>query len=462
MSENSKLGRNLTTSSGMTIDLSLTQIIESLDCGIFVIGNDGVATPISSPWIRSIFPELDTEKFGLIDLLTRRGILTAEQLMTLSSTILMIVGEDALGFQLNQHVLPTRIAIKNQGRPNMVLDLDWSPVVNNDVVSALALTLRDATTSDAKRAEAERNELELSILNEVMKVDASTLDQFLKSSEYYVTKIKERVKVNYQQLSNDDVVFIRRLAHTIKGNARAAKLQRMATLMHESEEIIYRNTSITSMATVIEKIRNGLDFYVDWQARIIQRAVEAVTEIEDKPKTIGNLFSQVINDHADLAKDSGVVRISGRTKNFSNLQLQAHIWGCLRDAMTHVVRNTIDHGLKNYTDSAEISLDVQLRDNLLILFYEDHGRGLNLNKLASMAPNPAKVTADFKPIDVARMIFQEGVSTAEALTQTSGRGSGMGAARELLETIGGSIDVELRNEKSPGIWDFCFVIEIPN
>ena len=128
--------------------------------------------------------------------------------------------------------------------------------------------------------------------------------------------------------------------------------------------------------------------------------------------------------------------------------------------MTHVVRNTIDHGLKGFKENADLSLEAKLNENRMTLIYEDHGRGINIAKI-SAATNKTGKPESRTPIELARLIFEDGISTSDKLTQISGRGSGMGAVRDLLAIAGGQVDIELVNQNDLGNWNFRLLIEIP-
>jgi two-component system chemotaxis sensor kinase CheA len=110
----------------------------------------------------------------------------------------------------------------------------------------------------------------------------------------------------------------------------------------------------------------------------------------------------------------------------------------------HLVRNSVDHGLEQPEVRAEagkpaegiVRLTATQAGSEVALVISDDGGGIDLDRLRAKAGNPG--LADHEAID---LIFQPGVSTAEAVTDLSGRGVGLDVVRDALGGIRGRIDV---------------------
>ena len=131
----------------------------------------------------------------------------------------------------------------------------------------------------------------------------------------------------------------------------------------------------------------------------------------------------------------------------------------IRDPLTHMIRNAIDHGIeppevrraagKNPVGS--ISLRAVREAGTIVIQLADDGAGLNRGKIAQRA-QAAGVIADpdkLSPQELNRLIFEPGFSTAEQISETSGRGVGMDIVRRNIEALHGRVEVE--SEEGRGV-----------
>ncbi|WP_370314543.1 Hpt domain-containing protein [Thalassolituus sp.] len=119
--------------------------------------------------------------------------------------------------------------------------------------------------------------------------------------------------------------------------------------------------------------------------------------------------------------------------------------------LEHMVRNAVDHGIEN-TDGRQaagkpamgnIELDIRRDGGDVVLTLRDDGRGINLDAVLRKARNRGMIPADAKPTDaeIIQFIMQPGFSTAEVVTQISGRGVGMDVVNSEIKQMGGSLEV---------------------
>jgi two-component system chemotaxis sensor kinase CheA len=125
----------------------------------------------------------------------------------------------------------------------------------------------------------------------------------------------------------------------------------------------------------------------------------------------------------------------------------------LKDAMVHIVRNAADHGIEAPAERAaagkpetgRITVRAARRDGGITIEVVDDGRGLPLSRIRERGVAVGLVSADraagMDDEAVARLIFEPGLTTAIRVTEVSGRGIGLDAARSALESLGGSITV---------------------
>ncbi|HEX4902716.1 MAG TPA: chemotaxis protein CheA, partial [Acidimicrobiales bacterium] len=160
-------------------------------------------------------------------------------------------------------------------------------------------------------------------------------------------------------------------------------------------------------------------------------------------------FPRVVRDLAVACDKQVRIEMVGRDTELDRTILEA-----IKDPLTHLIRNSVDHGIEPPDERVSAGKAAQ-GTVLLRAFHEggqvnieisDDGRGLSFERIGAKAVerqlvSPAQL-ASMAPRDVANLIFEPGFSTAEQVTNVSGRGVGMDVVRTNVEGIGGTIDVQ--------------------
>jgi len=135
-------------------------------------------------------------------------------------------------------------------------------------------------------------------------------------------------------------------------------------------------------------------------------------------------------------------------------ELDRGLLEAVKDPLTHLVRNAVDHGIESPADRTAagkpakglLTLRAYHAGGQVVVEVADDGRGLDHEKIAAKAIERGIRTADqlalMSPAEVNRLLFLPGFSTAETVTNVSGRGVGMDVVRTKIEGIGGTVDVE--------------------
>jgi two-component system, chemotaxis family, sensor kinase CheA len=188
-----------------------------------------------------------------------------------------------------------------------------------------------------------------------------------------------------------------------------------------------------------------------------QRLNQITTELQEgivktRMLPIGNIWSQFPRTVRDVALGCAkevVIEMEGKETELDKTIIEA-----IKDPLTHLVRNSVDHGIELPEDRVKAGKD---RSGRLILraFHEggqvnieisDDGAGLNADRIRKKAVERALITAEqatrMTEQEVFSLIFQPGFSTAEKVTNVSGRGVGMDVVKTNVEKIGGTVDVQ--------------------
>jgi two-component system chemotaxis sensor kinase CheA len=135
------------------------------------------------------------------------------------------------------------------------------------------------------------------------------------------------------------------------------------------------------------------------------------------------------------------------------------------ETLTHLIRNAVDHGIETDRGTKPARATVQVRVERLPHGYQiavhDDGRGIDVDRvvekaLASALTTPAAVEA-MSPSERLALVLRDGVSTADDVTDLSGRGVGASAVATIVEQLGGQLEIT----SSPGLGT-TFSITLPD
>lgn len=164
--------------------------------------------------------------------------------------------------------------------------------------------------------------------------------------------------------------------------------------------------------------------------------------------TIASVFARLGRQAARVA--TTLEKQVAITSNDNALRFDPSVLASFWDAVIHVVRNAIDHGIErpeqreaaNKPANGSLHFAAERLGDELVVTIADDGKGVAWDALRASAKKRGlpHETED----DLVAALFTDGVSTREQVTQTSGRGVGMAAVKEACESIGGRIDVHSR------------------
>ncbi|WP_230530923.1 hybrid sensor histidine kinase/response regulator [Microvirga roseola] len=203
----------------------------------------------------------------------------------------------------------------------------------------------------------------------------------------------------------------------------------------------------------------------------LQRLSHITAELQEgvmktRMQPIGNAWQKlprVVRDlSAELSKKIELVMQGADT------ELDRQVLEVIKDPLTHMVRNSADHGIEaphdrkavGKSERGTIRLNAYHEGGTITIEIADDGRGLNFAAIRRKAVERGIATETeverMSEAQVAKFIFHPGFSTAQAVTSVSGRGVGMDVVKTNIELIGGTVDI--RSEQGRGT---TFTIKIP-
>ncbi|WP_297277432.1 chemotaxis protein CheA [uncultured Brachyspira sp.] len=238
--------------------------------------------------------------------------------------------------------------------------------------------------------------------------------------------------------------------------------RKLDSLMNLIGELVIAQSRIMQLTQSLD-IDNGLKEAVSSMDRTSRQIQEEVMNIRMMPiGPIFNQFHRYVRDlNLELNKEVKLV-LKGETTEIDKNMLEQ-----LSDPLKHMIRNSMDHGIEKTKEEriargkpeyGTITMSAAHQEGHVVIEVADDGNGLNKEKILNKAIEKGLLSKDGKYSDgeIYRTIFYPGVSTAEKITDISGRGVGMDVVRANVEKMKGKI--EIKSVEGQGS---TFIVKLP-
>jgi two-component system chemotaxis sensor kinase CheA len=243
---------------------------------------------------------------------------------------------------------------------------------------------------------------------------------------------------------------------------------RMDNLINLVGEMVITRTRLVKIGNDLQVkyqgdgLINSLNETNIYLGRLMSDLQESVMRLRMVP--IGTVFSRYPRLVRDFCRKTG--KKIELVINGEETELDKTVIEIIGDPLTHLIRNSVDHGIelpserlqKGKPETGTITLNAYHEGNHIAITVEDDGAGLDLEKIyqKALAKELISEKEDLGDRDIANLIFMPGFSTAETVTDISGRGVGMDVVKKALNSLGGLIDI--KTEKGRGTQ---FIIRLP-
>ena len=233
-------------------------------------------------------------------------------------------------------------------------------------------------------------------------------------------------------------------------------VEKLDELLNAVGELVISNSGFYRLyedlrgRNVDKSLTNEFKSRMDQMGRIAKDLQSGIMKTRMVP--IGQVFARFNRLVRDLAKECDKqvkLVIKGE-----ETELDKKVIDVIGEPLMHLVRNAMDHGLESKEERAKtqkgdvgiITLDAYQSGNQILVEVSDDGRGLNVTKIRRKALDRGLATPDqianMDEQEIYEFIFHPGFSTAETITDISGRGVGMNVVREVVNEMNGSIQIE--------------------
>jgi two-component system, chemotaxis family, sensor kinase CheA len=198
-----------------------------------------------------------------------------------------------------------------------------------------------------------------------------------------------------------------------------------------------------------DPLRGKFTDALGFQSRVLGELQKSVMKIRMVPvEQLFRRFPRIVRDVARLRSKDIVLEMSGE-----NTDLDKSILDALGESLAHLLRNAADHGIETPSERQKcgkpargtIRLKAYHDGDQVVIEVSDDGRGLDREKILRRAAERGMITADesaqFSESETLELIFRPGFSTADQVTEISGRGVGLDVVKAVLENLKGSVEV---------------------
>jgi two-component system chemotaxis sensor kinase CheA len=312
---------------------------------------------------------------------------------------------------------------------------------------------------------------------------AQTLERPLRPGEVSLDELERAFRETEMEMP---AIVEKPKAEPPKTESKAAKTERKSFEEDDKQESKVANQSIRVHVDTLEKLMTMVSELVltrnqlleiarrneDTEFKVpLQRLSNVTAELQEgvmktRMQPIGNAWQKLPRIIRDLATELG--KDIELEMHGADTELDRQVLDLIKDPLTHMVRNSADHGLETpeqrravkKPEKGTIRLSAYHEGGHIIIEIADDGRGLNTARIMQKAVEQGLSTgAEIEKMTEAQIhkfIFAAGFSTAAAVTSVSGRGVGMDVVKTNIDQIGGTIDVK----SMPGEGS-SFTIKIP-
>ena len=251
------------------------------------------------------------------------------------------------------------------------------------------------------------------------------------------------------------------LAHAVAENTLRVDAGRIDTVMNLVGELIIGKSMLQRTIAEFERrfakdaLRGKFSDALAFQSRILNELQKSVMKIRMVPvEQLFRRFPRIVRDVAKQRNKEIALEIAGQ-----NTDLDKSILDALAEPLAHLIRNAADHGIESASERAAagkpvngtVRLDAYHEGDQVVIEVSDNGRGIDREKVIRRAIErglmSATETSRMNEAEINHLIFTPGFSTAENVTEISGRGVGLDVVKSALDNLKGSIEIETETGK---------------
>lgn len=283
--------------------------------------------------------------------------------------------------------------------------------------------------------------------------------EMITKSSYELKKMSEEVKNQKQIETKEQVKKTTAESQKVKDSKKAilnrtvrVDIEKLDVLMNLVSELIIAKNGLISIGDSLgrDRTKDGFNEQIEYLERITTNLHESVMKVRMVPiESVVNRFPRMVRDLSKKLNKSIDLFMSGE-----DTELDRTVIDEIGDPLMHLLRNSVDHGIEDRAkrvaagkpEKGTVTLDAYQDGNNVVIEVGDDGGGLNLDKIKAKAVERDIISMEqaeqMLDKDVMELIFRPGFSTADTVTDISGRGVGLDVVKNKISNIGGNIEAK--------------------
>ncbi|NJD02277.1 MAG: chemotaxis protein CheA [Ruminiclostridium sp.] len=305
-----------------------------------------------------------------------------------------------------------------------------------------------------------------SVLIKILEPNKAIEEAVIKPEAVVVTISNEKADELLQVNDSDNEAAQQKEDANLKkaktGKTVRVDIDRLDVLLNLVSELIIQKTRLEGLEG-IQRIPDYVET-IEYLERITTNLHDAVMKVRMVPvETVFNRFPRMIRDITrELGKEVELIMSGEET------ELDRTVIDEIGEPLIHLLRNAVDHGIEpvekrrelGKPDTGKIYLRAYQDGNNVVIEVEEDGRGIDVEKVRKKALDSGIVSKDaaagMSRVEIIDLLFKPSFSTADKVTDLSGRGVGLDVVKTKIEALGGTADVESELGKGSK-----FIIRLP-
>ena len=349
------------------------------------------------------------------------------------------------------------------------LQFSFNRVTEGRRVTHLLVTANDITRRVRLERELKESERkvqdQMGMMVHLLQADPRMLQEFLRNAVTGLDEINQELKSASTEASPKRVDVIFRIAHRLKGDANALKLESLAQSLHAFEGVledlrtqrVRSNEDLLPVTVRVKSLYAQVHAIQETLARIAQ--VRGVVSVEPpKPANDPSLaalpFVRQWRGFAQQVAERNGKKVELSYQGLDLEKLDAPLSEAINSIVNQFVRNAVTHGVEapaerkkhGKPETGRISVYVSDQgDGSVELSFRDDGAGINPEHIRAAALRSGRLSAEAASKadmrQIVSLIFEPGVSTREQADEDAGRGVGLDTVKDLVTKMGGRVRI---------------------
>ena len=283
--------------------------------------------------------------------------------------------------------------------------------------------------------------------------------------KYSIEAEQEKLKLKADRILGNKPSTTRKEKRAVANRSVRVDIEKLDALMNQVSELIIAKNGLISLSEEPDETSEGeLDDLLDYLERITTNLHESVMMVRMVPiESVVNRFPRMVRDISKQLDKQMELYMTGEETELDRTLIDE-----IGEPLMHLLRNAADHGLESNEERAligkepvgSIYLDAYQEGNTVVIEVRDDGRGINTEDIKRSELEKGHISQEqadsMSEKELIELLFKPSVSTAEKVTNISGRGVGLDVVKTKIEALGGDIEARTVLGESS-----TFIIRLP-